>query len=90
MKALVKTAKGDGFLEIREYEVPKIREEDWVLIKVKAAGVCGTDLHIWHGLFQLSDADEAGRSSGIIRDIIKEYRMLCKLGVLSEVFCLKK
>lgn len=52
MKALVKTAKGDGFMEVREYEVPRIREDDWVLIKVKAAGVCGTDLHIWHGLFQ--------------------------------------
>jgi L-iditol 2-dehydrogenase len=52
MKALVKTAKGPGFVEVREVDIPKIPFPDWVLIKVKAAGICGTDLHIWHDQFQ--------------------------------------
>ena len=52
MKALVKTAKGPGFIEIRDLGVPKIPSPDWVLIKVKAAGICGTDLHIWHDQFR--------------------------------------
>ncbi len=51
MKGLVKTQKGDGFLEVLERPVPALRGDDWVLIKVKAAGVCGTDLHIWHDEF---------------------------------------
>ena len=51
MKALVKTKKGDGNLEIRERKIPDIPEKNWVLIKVIAAGVCGTDLHIWHDQF---------------------------------------
>jgi L-iditol 2-dehydrogenase len=51
MKALVKTAKGPGFVEVREVGVPKVPAPDWVLIKVKAAGICGTDLHIWHDQF---------------------------------------
>ena len=51
MKALVKTAKGPGNIEIRDVDIPKIPEDDWVLIKIKAAGVCGTDLHIWHDEF---------------------------------------
>jgi L-iditol 2-dehydrogenase len=51
MKALVKTVKGPGNIEIRNIDIPKIPEDDWVLIKVKAAGVCGTDLHIWHDQF---------------------------------------
>ena len=51
MKALVKTKKGDGNLEIRERKIPDIPEKNWVLIKVMAAGVCGTDLHIWHDQF---------------------------------------
>lgn len=51
MKALVKYAKGEGNIEIRDVPVPKIPLEDWVLIKVRAAGVCGTDLHIWHDQF---------------------------------------
>lgn len=51
MKALMKVSKGPGNIEIRDMEVPKIPQDDWVLIKVKAAGVCGTDLHIWHDQF---------------------------------------
>lgn len=52
MKALVKTAKGPGNIEVRDVPVPAVRADDWVLIRVKAAGVCGTDLHIWHDQFQ--------------------------------------
>ncbi len=51
MRALVKTAKGPGNIEIREVSIPVIPYDDWVLIKVKAAGVCGTDLHIWRDQF---------------------------------------
>ncbi len=50
MTALVKTAKGKGLIEIREVPVPKIGEDE-VLIEVKAAGICGTDLHIYHDEF---------------------------------------
>jgi L-iditol 2-dehydrogenase len=50
MTALVKTAKGKGLIEIREVPVPKISEDE-VLIEVKAAGICGTDLHIYHDEF---------------------------------------
>ncbi len=51
MKALVKTAAGQGNIEVRDVPIPEIPADDWVLIKVKAAGVCGTDLHIWHDQF---------------------------------------
>lgn len=51
MKALVKTAKGDGFVEVRDVPAPSIRQDDEVLIRVDAAGVCGTDLHIFHDEF---------------------------------------
>lgn len=47
----MKVEKGKGNIEVREIDVPKIPKDDWVLIKVKAAGVCGTDLHIWHDEF---------------------------------------
>ena len=50
MKALVKFAKGKGMVELREVPVPLL-PDDHVMIEVKAAGVCGTDLHIFHDLF---------------------------------------
>jgi L-iditol 2-dehydrogenase len=50
MKALVKTRKGKGFVEVLDVPSPTINESD-VLIAVKACGVCGTDLHIYNDEF---------------------------------------
>lgn len=45
MKALVKTQKGKGFLEYKEMPEPKPGPKE-VLLEIKAAGICGTDLHV--------------------------------------------
>ncbi|MBZ4645919.1 MAG: putative arabitol-phosphate dehydrogenase [Clostridia bacterium] len=47
MKALVKYAKGNGNMEIRDVPEPKPGPGQ-VKIEVKAAGICGSDLHIYH------------------------------------------
>lgn len=52
MKALMKVERGAGFIEVRDIPKPQITNDDQVLIKVKAAGVCGTDLHIYHDKFR--------------------------------------
>ncbi|MEQ1691256.1 MAG: L-threonine 3-dehydrogenase [Gemmatimonas sp.] len=54
MKALVKTSAGKG-LTLTEVPVPTFRDNE-VLIKVRSAGVCGTDVHIYEW-----DAWAAGR-----------------------------
>ena len=45
MRALVKAAAGPGF-ELRDVARPTIRDNE-VLIRVRRAGVCGTDVHIY-------------------------------------------
>jgi len=47
MKAVVKTAAGDENLELRTVPIPQIGPRD-ILVRVKAAAVCGTDVHIRH------------------------------------------
>ena len=47
MKALVKYKKGHGNMEIRDVPEPQ-PETGQVKIEVKAAGICGSDLHIYH------------------------------------------
>lgn len=47
MKALVKYEKGPGNMEIRDVPEPQ-PEKGQVKIEVKAAGICGSDLHIYH------------------------------------------
>ena len=44
MRALVKATAAPGFV-LKDVPVPTIRDDE-VLIRVKAAGVCGTDVHI--------------------------------------------
>jgi L-iditol 2-dehydrogenase len=47
MKAVVKTAPGDGNVEVRDIPEPEVAA-GYVKIAVRAAGICGTDLHIFH------------------------------------------
>lgn len=47
MKAVMINKPHD--LQIIEMENPIITEHDNVLIKMKAAGICGSDVHIYHG-----------------------------------------
>ena len=50
MKALVKTAPGSGNMQLKQVPVPEPKEDE-VLVRVKACGVCGTDLKIQDGTF---------------------------------------
>ena len=45
MRALVKESAGPGF-ELKDVPEPTIRDDE-VLIRVRRAGVCGTDVHIY-------------------------------------------
>ena len=39
---------GPGQLEMKEFPYPKC-EKNGIIIKVEACGICGTDVHIFHG-----------------------------------------
>ena len=47
MIGLVKTAPGEGNMELQERPVPEPGPGE-VQIEVKATGICGSDLHIYH------------------------------------------
>ena len=46
MKAIIKAREGIGNVELAQRPVPQINENE-VLIKVRKAGICGTDFHIY-------------------------------------------
>ena len=52
LKALVKTKKGQGYLEIEDVPIPEINDNE-VLIKVHYSGICGTDIHIFTDQFPI-------------------------------------
>jgi L-iditol 2-dehydrogenase len=45
MKAALKTA--EGTFEVCEVAQPELPGPDWVLVRVRVAGICGTDLRHW-------------------------------------------
>jgi L-iditol 2-dehydrogenase len=47
MQAVVKEARGEGNVALREIPTPQPGPGE-VLLAVRAAGICGTDLHIYH------------------------------------------
>lgn len=47
MKAVVKEKKGVDNIAYKDVDTPEISEDE-VLIKIKAAGICGTDIHIFY------------------------------------------
>lgn len=53
MKAVYKYAPGPGNVELREVPEPTAGPGE-VKIEVKAAGVCGSDVHLWHGDIKLN------------------------------------
>jgi putative phosphonate catabolism associated alcohol dehydrogenase len=49
MKGRVAVYQGPGQpMEIREYPLPEVGPED-LLVRIRCANICGSDLHIWHG-----------------------------------------
>ncbi|HWQ78980.1 MAG TPA: alcohol dehydrogenase catalytic domain-containing protein [Anaerovoracaceae bacterium] len=45
----MKLSDGPGHVEIRDIPYPVLPSQDWVVVKVKASGICGSDMHIYHG-----------------------------------------
>ncbi len=48
MQAVVKYGRQDGQVEVRDMPEPPAIRADQVLLQVKAASVCGSDIHLWH------------------------------------------
>ena len=69
MKALMKTKAGFGNIEIREVPEP-VPGPGQVLIEVQAAGICGTDVHIYHDTFKSNPPVILGHEfSGVVKSV---------------------
>jgi len=69
MKALMKLKKGEGNIEIQDVPEPKAGPNE-VKIEVKAAGICGTDIHIYHDTFQSNPPVILGHEfCGVIKEV---------------------
>ena len=69
MKALVKTKAGVGFVEYIEVPEPAPKEHE-VKIRVKACGICGTDIHVFHNTTELLPGVILGHEfTGVVEEV---------------------
>ena len=69
MKGVAKLAPGDGYVGLLEVPMPEVRANH-VLIEVKATGVCGTDIHIYHGEYAANPPVIMGHEvAGLVADV---------------------
>lgn len=88
MKAVVKTQKEKHHVSLEEVKVPHLDEGE-VLIKVEAAGICGTDIHIYEdGSYPVYPPVTLGHEvSGKVHDMASDVKDI-RIGdrVVSETY----
>lgn len=74
MKAVVKTGKGPGLVELKDIAEPTPKPNE-VLIEIKAAGICGSDIHIYHDEHPYWPPVILGHEfSGVIKSVGEEVK----------------
>jgi 2-desacetyl-2-hydroxyethyl bacteriochlorophyllide A dehydrogenase len=59
-----------GAIKVRELDAPRVGQPDEVLVKVMASGICGTDVHIYHGEYLGSYPMTPGHEfSGVVVEV---------------------
>lgn len=82
MRALVKYGRKNGDVEIRDVAEPAEIGPDQVLLEVKAAGVCGSDIHMWreHHSWAIKQPLVLGHEFGGLVAAVGEHVSGFKLG----------
>lgn len=80
-----------GTIEFREVKKPDIKPDE-VLIQVKRIGVCGSDIHVWHGLHPYTEYPvvQGHEVSGLIVEIggnVQGFSIGEKVVFLPQVTC---
>jgi L-iditol 2-dehydrogenase len=78
-------------IEFREVKMPKTQPDE-VLIQVKRIGVCGSDIHVWHGLhpFTSYPVVQGHEVSGLVAEFgsqVKDFSVGEKVVFMPQVTC---
>lgn len=69
MKGVAKVARGEGNVALIDVPEPELKP-GYVIIEVKAAGICGTDLHIYHDEFKTNPPVIMGHEvAGVVAEV---------------------
>ena len=80
-----------GEITFREVEIPKTGP-DQVLVKIKRIGVCGSDIHVWHGThpytsYPVTQGHEVSGQIVSLGEYVKDLAVGQKVTIEPQVFC---
>lgn len=84
-----------GLKDIRteNVDIPNLKEDE-ILVEVKAAGICGTDVHIYHGEKGSADVNPpvvlGHEFSGVVAEVgslVKKFKVGDKVTVDPNIYC---
>jgi len=90
-KMLQQVMTSPGIIEFNEVEIPKLNKNQ-VLVKIMKIGVCGSDIHVYHGEhpFTSYPVTQGHEVSGIIEKLgeeVKGYKVGQKVTIQPQVVC---
>lgn len=80
-----------GVIEFREVPVPKPKKNE-VLVKIKRIGICGSDIHVYHGKhpFTSYPVTQGHEVSGVVWEVgddVSSFKKGEKVTIEPQVFC---
>jgi len=90
-KMLQQIVTSPGNIEFSEVPIPDVKEDE-VLIKIKRIGICGSDIHVYHGLhpFTPYPVMQGHEVSGVVEKIgkqVSEIEIGDKVTILPQIVC---
>ncbi len=80
-----------GVIEFKEVDVPSIKENE-VLVKMMRIGICGSDIHVYHGkhpytTYPVTQGHEVSGEIVKLGAAVKELKIGQKVTIEPQVFC---
>lgn len=78
-------------IEIREVEIPKPKANE-VLIKIKKMGICGSDIHVFHGThpytsYPITQGHEVSGQIAEVGEEVKDFKVGQKVTIEPQLVC---
>lgn len=80
-----------GVIEFREIDMPAVKEDE-ILVKIMRIGVCGSDIHVWHGThpftsYPVTQGHEVSGQIVALGEAVEGFHIGQKVTIQPQVTC---
>jgi threonine dehydrogenase-like Zn-dependent dehydrogenase len=83
--------QGEGSVQVRDVPDPAVQEPDDAIVRVTAAGICGSDLQLVHGLVPLLPGETIGHEAvGVVNEVgasVRGFKAGDRVVIAFDIVC---